>query len=172
MNYRAFILAILLMAFSSAVLAGDNLAECESKSTSCDFYSCIEQKISCGCDGYFIGFGERFCRRFDKIFGKLSPQGKEWFMTARQCLTNKTLALDKTSSCHEIEEQSYNDHKPCYISSGYCDLPKSDKAKIIKVVFPLLLKKNVFVMGKEIQLNCLRQSRERVTTPHTEKEMP
>lgn len=172
MNYRVLILATFLMAFSSALLADNDLAECEKKSTSCDFYSCIEQEMSCGSDGYFIGFGERFCRRFDKIFGKLSPQGREWFMSARQCLTKKTLTLDKASSCHEIEEQSYNDHRPCYISSGYCDLPTRDKAKIIKVVFPLLLKKNVFIMGKDIQLDCLRQSREKVNSSVAEKETP
>lgn len=171
MNYRTLILATFLMAFSSAVLADDDLAECGSKSTSCDFYSCIEQKISCGSDGYFIGFGERFCRRFDKIFGKLSSQGKVWFTTARQCLTNKVITLDKGSSCHEIEEQAYSDHRPCYISSGYCDLSKRDKAKIIKVIFPLLLKKNVLIMGKDIELNCLRQSRERMNNPLAEKEM-
>lgn len=158
MSYRAFFIAAFLMAFSSSVFAGD-FKECESKTTSCDFYRCVDKEMPCGNDGYLLGFGERFCRRFDKILDKLSPQGKSWFFTARQCLTEKILSIDKSSSCHEIEEKSYSDHKPCYIETGYCDLSLRDKAHIMKVISPLLLKKHVFNVGKEIQIDCMKISR-------------
>jgi hypothetical protein len=167
MPYRFFFIAAFLMSLVSGVLASD-LQECESKTISCDFYRCVEKEMPCGRDGYILGFGERFCRRFDNILDKLSPQGKSWFFTARQCLTKKILSLDKYNSCGEIEEKSYSDHKPCYINSGYCDLSISDKFQIMKVISPLLLKMNVLIMGEEIQRNCMKMSRNKVA----EREMP
>ncbi|MFA6238111.1 MAG: hypothetical protein WC635_12330 [Bacteriovorax sp.] len=159
MSFRVFFIAAIFTANVSGVLA-DDLLECEKKSMTCDFYSCVEKEIPCGKDGYFLGFGERFCRRFDNILDKLSPEGKSWFFTARQCLTENILSLNNYNNCQEIEEKSYNDHKPCYINSGYCDLPIRDKVYIMKVISPLLLKKNVLIMGHEIQMNCMKQSRE------------
>lgn len=171
MFYRLFFKAAILLAFVSGLQASD-LQECASKNLGCDFYRCVDKEMPCGDDGYLLGFGERFCLRFDNILDNLSPQGKTWFFTARQCLTEKILTLDKSSSCHEIEEKSYSDHKPCYIESGYCDLSVKDKAFIMKVISPLLMKKKVLSVGMDVQLNCMKISRERVIDPNAEKEMP
>lgn len=171
MPSRYFLIAAFLMSFATGVFASE-LEECESKRSSCDFYSCVEKEMPCGKDGYFIGFGDRFCRRFDNILDKLSPEGKTWFFNARQCLTGKILSRNKYNNCQEIEEKSYNDHKPCYMDTGYCDLTSSDKFQIMKVISPLLLKMNVLIMGHEIQMGCMKMSRAKIVDEYAVREMP
>ena len=44
--------------------------ECEEfvAEGNCDFYSqCLESRIPCGRDGYALGYGDHYCRRFGEL---------------------------------------------------------------------------------------------------------
>src|SRR4051812_45864813 len=51
----------------------------------CSFYAtCIESNVQCGPTGYALGFGEKYCGRFQAA--PLSPTGVAWADSVTVCL--------------------------------------------------------------------------------------
>ncbi len=106
---------------------------------SCDYYPCrdAERDVSCGEEGYFLGFGHKYCERFTQVtFDRLSTDGKRWLDETRVCLqeTVDEIAADTDLDCDEVQQRAIDAHPPCYLDSGVCDLPLTDQAKIATTV--------------------------------------
>lgn len=122
-----------------AVVAGD---ACEqyigaNGCASCDYYLCKEAADkSCGDDGYYVGFGHKYCERLTLVTEpRLSVEGQAWSAATRECLM---LALERDSlpsdSCDEIAEIAFASHPGCYLDMGVCDLPLSDLWKVVTTI--------------------------------------
>lgn len=101
-----------------------------SKANSCDFYDkCLEAKNSCGSDGYPLGYGLKFCETFNSM--ELSASGEKWITATMACLQERLIDYAEVkTSCDKIHTEAFNNHVQCYVDSGFCKLPLSDKAQI------------------------------------------
>lgn len=108
----------------------------------CDFYSqCIEEVKTCGLDGYAIGYGERYCERFNSR-DNFSPNGRRWRDATLVCLqeelvqTSVDLLSDNDISCEGITDLAFDSHPYCYTQPGYsvCSLGIRDLLIIKRVI--------------------------------------
>ena len=70
-----------LTQISGALATEDfNISECyEPTPMTCGFYrDCLEPAITCGPTGYALGYGERYCTKFQNIKDSLSDDGQAW----------------------------------------------------------------------------------------------
>ncbi|KAF5345490.1 hypothetical protein D9757_013513 [Collybiopsis confluens] len=111
---------------------------------SCVFYAaCLEPHFHCGSQGYPLGFGEKFCTKFNlpQNVGRLSDKGKEWMWDTMACLqralvTELDIPAPSSSSeaCKALETKAFSTHAPCYLSSGLCSLNPKDWAVIVDII--------------------------------------
>src|SRR5690349_15509568 len=59
---------------------------CSALIGACDYYRCREAQQSCGPRGYFLGFGDRYCRDYVTESVSFTPAGQEWLRRVRACL--------------------------------------------------------------------------------------
>ncbi|TPX69593.1 hypothetical protein SpCBS45565_g02314 [Spizellomyces sp. 'palustris'] len=101
----------------------------------CTFYtSCLEVAIPCGPDGYAIGYGNKFCSKFQENADKFTDKGEEWMYKVMSCLQeslvpklpNNSTSSPKPMSCSELKSFAYSTHPNCYLSAGVCTLHPKD----------------------------------------------
>ncbi|KAJ7287066.1 hypothetical protein C8J57DRAFT_1022619, partial [Mycena rebaudengoi] len=105
---------------------------------SCTFYAdCLESRYHCGPTGYPLGYGQKFCGKFQTSRATLSPQGQTWMLTTLHCL-QVALVPDASgstaTSCSALEHKAFASHAGCYVQSGLCSLPPSDWLAIVQIV--------------------------------------
>lgn len=102
----------------------------------CLFYSqCIEDKKSCGSDGYAKNYGERYCLKFLSE-SNLSEFGQKWRDSTLVCLQKQLIPIFKAPekfTCEQIKDSGFSSHVGCYTQSGssFCELPKEDFREIL-----------------------------------------
>lgn len=103
-----------------------------SQPNNCEFYDkCLEAKNSCGASGYPLGYGLKFCGTFNSM--ALSAEGEKWITATMACLQERLIDYAETkTSCDKIRTEAFSSHVQCYVDSGFCKLPLSDKATIAK----------------------------------------
>ncbi|KAJ4478803.1 hypothetical protein C8J55DRAFT_536400 [Lentinula edodes] len=136
----------------------------------CTFYTaCLEPHFHCGPEGYPVGFGEKFCTKFNlpENVGRLSPEGKEWMWTTMRCLQIALVpelqipvvptTTGSISACKALEDKAFSTHAPCYLSSGLCSLPPEDWLAIVEIIDikTLLSGWDAFDGGVEAGKGCL-----------------
>lgn len=101
-----------------------------SQENNCDFYDrCLEAKNQCGNDGYPLGYGLKFCRKFSAM--ELSAEGERWITATMACLQEQLVDLAETKTdCGTIQTKAFESHVQCYLDHGFCGLPLSDQVEI------------------------------------------
>jgi hypothetical protein len=104
----------------------------------CAFYSaCLEAAQPCGESGYAIGYGEKYCSRYD-VDDRFSPQGIAWRDAVLHCLqVSLANELPKvgTMTCDAITTFAFDSHPRCYTEGpSICFLPFSDITNVIGVI--------------------------------------
>ncbi|KAF8894225.1 hypothetical protein CPB84DRAFT_1710821 [Gymnopilus junonius] len=113
----------------------------------CEFYrDCLEAKFHCGPDGYPIGYGEKYCEKFQTDQSELSSAGQEWMLNTMQCLqralvpeedsstSTSTSGGQQTDKCDDIKQTAFASHAACYIDNGLCTLGVGDWAHIVEII--------------------------------------
>jgi hypothetical protein len=104
----------------------------------CQFYACRDAEHPCGADGYYLGFGEKYCERFlTDLAPIMSAAGQAFLAATRDCLMsymNANIATDL--SCDEVKTDALASHVDCYRDNGFCALPLTDKAALFLAVDP------------------------------------
>lgn len=92
------------------------------------FYQCAEHTLSCGPDGYLVGYGSRYAERFYRYTRPwMSSAGKKWIDATLVCLQEKLRErIDAQTSCEDVRTIAFDSHPECYVDSGFCQLPLSD----------------------------------------------
>ncbi|KAJ6631488.1 hypothetical protein B0H10DRAFT_2159775 [Mycena sp. CBHHK59/15] len=131
---------------------------------SCTFYShCLESRYHCGPSGYPIGYGQKYCTKFQANRVKFSAQGQTWMLTTMHCLQvalvpDAIAATGATITCTALEDQAFATHAGCYVQSGVCKLPPSDWIAILEIVDvkTLFYSWNAFKATLQAGTECLK----------------
>jgi hypothetical protein len=104
----------------------------------CAFYSaCLEVQQPCGADGYALGYGEKYCSRFD-VDDTFSPQGIAWRDAVLHCLQLALVPeLPKADAmtCDDLTDFAFDSHPRCYTEGpSICFLPVSDVTNILGTI--------------------------------------
>jgi hypothetical protein len=104
----------------------------------CAFYAdCLEARMPCGPGGYALGYGEKYCSRYD-VDHHLSPEGLAWRDSVLHCLQESlvpVLAGAATMTCDALTTFAFDSHPRCYTEGpSICFLPPSDVADVIGTI--------------------------------------
>ncbi len=136
------------------LLADSYNDDCAELIGSCEYYECIDQeRLSCGDDGYALGYGKKYCERFSAIdFQENAPpfsgdfypaKGNEWRDNVRSCLQvsmEAFFASDEAKDCSALRTFAFDSHPACYTGApSFCELTPE----------------NIVRVGLTIQLNDL-----------------
>lgn len=104
----------------------------------CDYYRCREAQSvgQCGNDGYYQGFGARYCVRYAQTTEpKMTPEGQLWSASSRRCLIESLDAnVVDSPVCEALVEAGYATHAACYRETRFCDLPLSDVRRVVSTI--------------------------------------
>lgn len=142
----------ILLSFSLPVYA--EFKDCASVKDTCEYYRCVEAQATCGFRGYPRGFGQKYCLRFQHNQVKFSDQGQLFIERTRNCLINHLDKMDSSVKCSKIKKQSFKDHIPCYIESGFCSLSNHDRKELYKTIWPSLWRAKVLISGIKMIRIC------------------
>lgn len=127
---------------------------------SCEFYLSLEQSTACGPSGYTKDFGYPYCEKFLKSkFYRFSREGKIFLLKNALCLQNILYAAyneNQDISCNEIKALSFEGHNDCYIDSGFCELPISDKIILTNIIKNQLASKVIRAQIREALKRCYK----------------
>jgi hypothetical protein len=123
-----------LVAYALSAVTGDPVTSCPIvdhdaiAGHEATFYDCAEQTLSCGPDGYLIGYGARYAERFYRYTRPwMSPTGKRWLDSTLVCLQEKLRErIDASTSCEDVRTIAFDSHPECYVESGFCELSLID----------------------------------------------
>jgi hypothetical protein len=110
----------------------------------CSFYEdCLETHYHCGVDGYPLGYGKKYCNKFNAARDKFSQNGQIWMLDTMECL-QRVLVPEATGPeetgkqgrlpCDELRKKAFDSHAECYVENGVCTLSVRDWKEIVEVV--------------------------------------
>lgn len=116
----------------------------------CTFYAqCLEVQYHCGEDGYPLGYGQKYCDKFNTVLQsspeQFSSKAIKWTLDTMQCL-QRALVTDVIQSqladnvlcpymdCHKVQEIAFESHAACYLDNGICSLQIWDWIEIVRIV--------------------------------------
>lgn len=105
-------------------------ANCPASRESCSFYRCMEKERPCGPHGYWMGFGDRYCRAFLNHQDSFSEESQRWLTDVRECLQVRVHEVANDVQCRDIYSTAMNSHVSCYVDTGFCNLAFRDRLKI------------------------------------------
>lgn len=113
-------------------------ASCETPvPRTCAFYSaCLEVEDPCGPPGYALGYGEKYCSRYD-VDNTFSAEGIVWRNAVLHCLQEALVPIlsDASMTCDAITNFAFDSHPACYTASpSICFLPPSDVVNVVSVI--------------------------------------
>lgn len=130
------------------------LADCRPSDNSCDFYSCQEQQRSCGSRGYWMNFGEKYCKKFLYNEENFSPRVQSWLQDVRLCLQERTLELTQQSSCKNLYREAMHSHVGCYVDTGFCDLSFLERSHVFWYLRYALRSSNTWLEAHQLFKAC------------------
>lgn len=107
-----------------------------------DYYRCLDDQLiggeGCGPEGYPLGYGRKYADRFfDLVYPEISPIGQVFLEQVSICLQSEMAAwVTSETACTAVWDHGFETHPPCYLESGFCDVPFADVAAIAAAVDP------------------------------------
>lgn len=110
--------------------------QCADRLGSCDYYDCREEHHPCGSDGYYLGYGGKYCNRFNnETRPELSSDGQAWVDITTRCLQRYLENhIPYDADCDDVRRRAFDSHPDCYVAGGICNLSVSDWWKIFWTV--------------------------------------
>lgn len=110
----------------------------------CSFYEdCLETRYHCGPSDYPLGYGKKYCNKFNAAKGRFSNQGQTWMLDTMECLQlalvpeaigSQEVEEQDGSPCEVLRRKAFDSHARCYVESGVCTLGLKDWTQIVEVV--------------------------------------
>lgn len=152
---KYFILLLLLFLFSPVYAQNT----CSSYIGSCDYYLCKNTELKCDGDSYFIKLGYQYCTKsFSKLYPKVSEQGKAWVVNTARCLQQKLEDMGPALECENAEKLAANAHVACYVDNGFCDLPFTDRMRILNLIKKEIYRPSTLKEFFEVSRECVHKS--------------
>uniref|UniRef100_A0A7E4VB99 Conserved secreted protein n=1 Tax=Panagrellus redivivus TaxID=6233 RepID=A0A7E4VB99_PANRE len=111
------VVLLLLSLFTPLALAFD-----------CSLYTSLEAKAHCGDTGYLIGYGNKYCNRFNEKLHYFNKKGQQWVACTAKCLQDemKKIVDANPGQCETMHTQAFESHVQCYVSCGFCGVYASN----------------------------------------------
>ncbi|XP_071087786.1 uncharacterized protein [Haliotis cracherodii] len=110
----------------TATASGETDPQCFAHGSAgrCEFYSCFENRLSCGSRGYMSKYGGYYCARFAELYNTFDQQAKDWINATSRCMTERLLAYynQETVQCHDLSHFAWNNWSACYLENGFCEV--------------------------------------------------
>ena len=151
-------LALCLLVLSSLGTTVKAQTNCQVLNDSCEYYLCKEMQTPCGKNGYTLGFGYHYCLKYQDDRG-YSDAGKDWLYTVRGCLQERLDELPSHTMCIDLKKHAIASHYQCYIDAGYCDLPLSDKRRVLRTAATAVFNFDVILSGLKILGKCAQEEK-------------
>lgn len=129
-------------------------SKCEDLASDCEYYSCVEETKHCGKNGYALGFGRKYCKKFERSSHRFSESGKMWIEEVKECLIDNLGRTSQELSCNNFRKAQVKNHIPCYVNSGYCSLNDRDKFQIKRVVYKTMWRPSFILSALKILTMC------------------
>ncbi len=106
------------------------------------WYRCVDGHLQggagCGPDGYLLGFGGKYARKYMlEVRPNLSEAGQAFLDHNLTCLEEALSAgMEAEPRCEDVSTLGFASHVPCYVESGFCELPLDDVLLIATAVEP------------------------------------
>jgi hypothetical protein len=111
-----------------------------AEGANCDFYNRLNRYCGCKETDYFLGYGRRYCDRFQNATG-WTPAGAKWRDRTLVCLQESLTQqikrdLNGVCNCEKAKAIAWQTHVRCYTqsSASVCQLPIADVAKIYSII--------------------------------------
>lgn len=154
MGRRFFIL--LLGIGLSLTASAQNCAELMG---TCEYYQCVEQQENCGKKGYYIKFGDHYCRKYQMKEYDYTQKGKEFLHNVRLCLQEELererIRANELPKCSKIEKFAIATHKHCYREYRFCNLPLSDQWHVKLTAKKEIFDPQFFLFALWLEKSCL-----------------
>lgn len=125
---------------------------------SCLFYQdCMEATVTCGGNGYAVGYGTKYCNKYVSRLSLFSSPGQNWIYKVMNCLQKSMISplQDFNNDCTTLRNIAFDSHPACYVDSGVCVLPWEDYYFIFTTVMDNILTKESFIQAFKTTESCL-----------------
>ena len=127
-----------------------------SEASLCESYRQKASQLGCTDDNYLISFGYHYCLSFLEIQNDFSAQGAETFTKIRSCLVD-TLEKAPGLTCENVQDVAEKSHVDCYVQSGFCQLGRSDRWAVFRIVWrELAFNARFWEVSKAISHACAK----------------
>ncbi|EED20549.1 conserved hypothetical protein [Talaromyces stipitatus ATCC 10500] len=116
----------------------NNITECSNpRSNDCLFYAqCLQTRYRCAPSDYTLGYGQKYCEKFQADASLLSTKGQTWMETVMLCLQRDLVPYtlggpQEFANCLALNDYAFSTHPKCYVQSGLCTLPVHDWEVIV-----------------------------------------
>ncbi|XGC81721.1 hypothetical protein ACES2L_04395 [Bdellovibrio bacteriovorus] len=90
----------------------------------------MEEKQPCGDKGYWLKFGDHYCKKFLDDEAKFPAKTQVWLKDVRECLQTRAEELSRQVSCERMQDEALDSHVGCYIDTGFCELSMQERVKV------------------------------------------
>ena len=131
--------------------------DCKAYIGTCEYYLCRENSKPCSSNGYYIGFGYKYCKAsFGPLINNVSKEGSDWLVQTATCLQRQMDQISESNSCNDIKNKAIQGHDICYQEANFCALKLADKIKILATISPAVLESGVLNEGIQVLRYCLK----------------
>jgi hypothetical protein len=122
---------LLLILFFGGVVS--TAQPCVQDQSECAYYCQAGEGLGCDPSNYLFSFGHKYCALYlenEKIF---SAQGQASLQKIRPCLIDFLKSHERDLTCANVGSMAVESHVACYVENGFCELPWSDKLRVVKI---------------------------------------
>ncbi len=170
-------LALTLICCSASAFAQSS--SCGHLIGSCEYYTCVENDlISCGENGYTLGYGYHYCQNFRSYHPSQSIDAHEkelfpvdwnhWLDKTANCLHSAIdhyLINSDNATCTNLRLAAFESHATCYTSEdSFCFLPPQQIAHIGAIISAHgFLQPETLQQVSQTATICVKQINERLS---------
>ncbi|KAE8554366.1 hypothetical protein TMatcc_006113 [Talaromyces marneffei ATCC 18224] len=127
-----------LSTWPTIAATNSNNSECSNpRPNDCSFYAqCLQTRYNCTPSEYPLGYGQKFCEKFQADASLLSAEGQTWMEAVMLCLQRDLVPYalggpQAFANCSALSDFAFSTHPTCYVQSGLCTLPVHDWEAIV-----------------------------------------
>jgi hypothetical protein len=137
-----------------------SLATCYSfaeQFESCSSYYEINDSMACGADSYLNTLAIPYCEAYTKNLSKFSEAGQAVLRSITSCLQGELKSNQSNLTCDNIRDFGISSHYQCYVDGGFCNMPASEKARVMYIARRQIFNLRVVAVFGLVQDHCFRK---------------
>lgn len=101
----------------------------------CAFYTCFEQRLPCGREGYITRHGAYYCNRMAGAKSTFDAQGQAFLDNAQRCMMTRLREYYSKDyfDCHDMEHEAVANVTACFLENDFCTVFRANHQKFWNV---------------------------------------